>query len=540
MTTTEPTCECSQPGFCERRGCTIPGIHFRKCQAGQVVVLDQLYADQRPPEKFTGLQGPVLPKNMPEGVHGNSKNCGISEPVGTALKVRIEKLITVKTGKGCGCQNLVVDMDKWGIAGSVQRREEIITHLVNNRDVLVESLRTHGTLGHAAGLVAGMLPDIMLRAGAGLLLDQAIADVQAAKTRVGGGRGSIPGVTIKTSRKIGTVTQPADVVRIDGWWNDAAVQPADVVRADGWWNDAAVQAGHRDRATAFITTIPRYPGHFDGRGIVITGGGRYFVSAYVTIRVIRHVGCTLPIELWYLDGEMDDEMIDMVAEHGGTCHNASELARGTNYFLDHWWKGWQLKAFALLHSSFREVLMLDADCYPVRDPSFVFDWPEYHRTGAIIWPDVGASAKLFPKTAAKVLGVPQFTEGAAESGQLVANKERVWQALCLAKHFNADARFIYKIIYGDKDTFPVALHRIGLPYSRMSPNCKMNGPGIHQLDERGAVLFNHRIHDKFRIFNERFDSTSQRGTTQQFFRDWQHEDFCHSVLTELNDRWGTT
>ena len=193
MTTTEPTCECSQPGFCERRGCTIPGIHFRKCQAGQVVVLDQLYADQRPPEKFTGLQGPVLPKNMPKGVHGNSKNCGISEPVGTALKVRIEKLITVKTGKGCGCQNLVVDMDKWGIAGSVQRREEIITHLVNNRDVLVEALRTHGTLGHAAGLVAGMLPDIMLRAGAGLLLDQAIADVQAAKTqrRPAGVRGGI-------------------------------------------------------------------------------------------------------------------------------------------------------------------------------------------------------------------------------------------------------------------------------------------------------------------------------------------------------------
>jgi len=183
MTTAEPTCECLQPGFCERRGCTIPGIHFRKCQAGQVVVLDQLYADQRPPEKFTGPQGPVLPKNMPEGVHGDSKTCGISEPVGTALKVRIEKLITVKTGKGCGCQNLVVDMDRWGIAGCEQRREEIITHLVNNRDVLVEALRTHGTLGHAAGWVAGMLPDIMLRAGARLLLDQAIADVQAAKTQ---------------------------------------------------------------------------------------------------------------------------------------------------------------------------------------------------------------------------------------------------------------------------------------------------------------------------------------------------------------------
>lgn len=331
------------------------------------------------------------------------------------------------------------------------------------------------------------------------------------------------GLTLQTDRKIGTVTQSASVVR-----------------ASGWWNDAAVQQQHRDRATTFITTIPRYPGHFDGQGIVITGGGKYFVSAFITIRVIRHVGCRLPIELWYLDGEMDDEMIDMVAQYGGTCHNASELARGTGYFLDHWWKGWQLKAFALLHSSFREVLMLDADSYPVKDPSFVFDWMPYKETGSIIWPDVGSSARLFPPLAARVLGVPQFTEGAAESGQIVFNKEQVWKALCLAKHYNADADFVYHILYGDKDTFPVAFYRIGLPYSRMSPNCKMNGPGIQQLDQHGDVLFNHRIHDKFRIFNEQFDSTRQRVTSHQFFGNWQHEGFCHGVLTELSKRWGKT
>lgn len=184
--------------------------------------------------------------------------------------------------------------------------------------------------------------------------------------------------------------------------------------------------------------------------------------------------------------------------------------------------------------------MLDADSYPVRDPSFVFDWPEYHRTGAIIWPDVGSSARLFPTLAARVLGVPQFTEGAAESGQIVFNKEQTWQALNLAKHYNADADFVYHIVYGDKDTFPAAMHRIGLPYSRMNSNCKMNGPGIQQLDQHGNVMFNHRIHDKFRIFNERFDSTGQRGATQQRVVGWQHEDFCHDVLTELANRWGTT
>ena len=95
------------------------------------------------------------------------------ELVGTALKSRIEKLITIKTGKGCGCQNLATQMDNWGLAGCEQRRAEIVAHLVGNREILIESL------GGWSGFLAGMLPDIMLRAGAGMMLDQAIADVRS-------------------------------------------------------------------------------------------------------------------------------------------------------------------------------------------------------------------------------------------------------------------------------------------------------------------------------------------------------------------------
>ena len=118
-----------------------------------------------------------------------------------------------------------------------------------------------------------------------------------------------------------------------------------------WWNSHEVQESQRQLATEFIETIPNYVnGSLKRCGIVITGGGKYFVSAYITIRVTRSVGCTLPIELWHLDGEMDQQMIDIVSPLGVTCHNASEHAKGSDYFLNHWWKGWQLKAYALLHS----------------------------------------------------------------------------------------------------------------------------------------------------------------------------------------------
>ena len=443
---------------------------------------------------------------------------------GTGVGGRLIEMFKAAGFESCqACYDLAARMNEWGTDGCVTNLSVIVA------DILPRALAWESS---KVGWWAKFLPEAVTEAAIKLMVESAIATAKPLEwtteaPAVTGPRQrprvvpTAPAVSIQTDRKIGIVTQPAEVAK-----------------QDGWWNDADVQQQHRDKATRFIQTIPRYPDHFEGRGIVVTGGGKYFVSAYITIRVIRHVGCKLPIELWYLDGEMDDEMVDMVAEHGVTCHNASELARGTGYFLEHWWKGWQLKAFALLHSSFREVLMLDADSYPVRDPSFVFDWPEYINTGAIIWPDIGSSARLFPPLAARVLGVPQFTEAAAESGQLVFNKEQTWQALCLAKHLNADAIFTYHIVYGDKDTFPVAMHRLGLPYSRMNTKCRFNGPGIQQLDQNGETLFNHRIHDKFRIFNTRFDSTSQRGVSHQFATGWLHEHFCHDVLKELSKKWG--
>ncbi len=43
-------------------------------------------------------------------------------------------------------------------------------------------------------------------------------------------------------------------------------------------------------------------------------------------------------------------------------------------------------AFAILHSSFEEVLFLDADNTPVRDPSLLFNYDEF-RKGDLFWPD---------------------------------------------------------------------------------------------------------------------------------------------------------
>ena len=59
---------------------------------------------------------------------------------------------------------------------------------------------------------------------------------------------------------------------------------------------------------AAVATIPPYPGGFKGRGITICAGGfTYFTNAWVLIRMLRKLGCELPVQFWYYgDEEMDN------------------------------------------------------------------------------------------------------------------------------------------------------------------------------------------------------------------------------------------
>ena len=304
---------------------------------------------------------------------------------------------------------------------------------------------------------------------------------------------------------------------------------------NSWWEWENVRAAHRNLATESIQRTPPCPRDFNGRGIVVVGGGRYFVSAYVTIRVLRRVGCQLPIELWHLDGEIDEKMRSLVDPYGVKCVNAEQVAQRETYrFLPHhWWRGWQLKAFALINCSFREVLLLDSDCYPVRNPEFLFDWVRYREWGAIFWPDLENNKQMIPDTAWPIFGIEPFDELPTESGQLLVNKELCWREINLALHYNAHADFVYHIVYGDKDTFPIAWQRLGRRYARMWPKSTFDSIAIRQYDNQGELLFIHRVHDKFRMPATKFDGTPQQFEGNQFQSHFPLEDFCFETVDEL-------
>ena len=170
------------------------------------------------------------------------------------------------------------------------------------------------------------------------------------------------------------------------------------------------------RAEELLRTIPPYPiDRYIGRGIVICGGGeRYLPCAWVCIRMLRHLGCALPIELWHLRrSEGDARVSTQLAALNVRCVDAAEVRRRcpARYL-----GGWELKPYAILHSSFEQVLYLDADNVPVRDPGYLFDARPFDETGAVYWPDYGrlpATADIW-----RIVGVPYRDEPEFESGQM--------------------------------------------------------------------------------------------------------------------------
>jgi len=62
----------------------------------------------------------------------------------------------------------------------------------------------------------------------------------------------------------------------------------------------------QDAWKRFMSAVPAEPPvpYDESRGIILCGGGKvYFSSALAVIRVLRHHGCQLPIELWIGAGE---------------------------------------------------------------------------------------------------------------------------------------------------------------------------------------------------------------------------------------------
>lgn len=281
------------------------------------------------------------------------------------------------------------------------------------------------------------------------------------------------------------------------------------------------------KADEFLEGLESFPEkRFAGRGVVICAGGLgYFARAWVCIRMLRQLGCSLPIEVWHFGRkELDAKMEGLLSQLNVECVDAKRKMRQVpmrNPF------GFELKAYSLVHSEFREVLSLDADNVPIVDPTFLFETPEFTETGAIFWPDYGRLKRSRPIW--KYCGVPYQDEPEFESGQMVIDKARCWRALNLAWWYNEHSEFFYQYIHGDKDTFHLGWRRTGTPYSMPSFPIESLDGVMCQHDFQGRRIFQHRNSHKWTYFGE---NTAVPG--------FQLEETCLKHLEQLREAWDGT
>ena len=259
-----------------------------------------------------------------------------------------------------------------------------------------------------------------------------------------------------------------------------------------------------------------------GRGIVICGGGeKYLPGTYVLLRMLRHLGCTLPIEVWHLGPrEMQTEWGERLARylgHGGAIRDAYRVAdeieqaglaprASPGMPVAAALCGYEAKLFALQWSRFEEVLLLDADNMPVRDPTFLFDEPAYLDHGAVFWPDTpeGSPNHRVLRDTWRAFGVPDDEyreEREHETGQVLADKRRTWDCLTLANWYMQNGRnFFFKYQLGDKDVPHLAWRKLRQEFALVphGPLTDVRGCLI-QTDVAGQRLFQHRIGAKFRL-----------------------------------------
>lgn len=323
-----------------------------------------------------------------------------------------------------------------------------------------------------------------------------------------------------------------------------APKPREIGSSPGIWSHQTAEAVspaqlreyHRRQDEAVLAAGPYPTDHHAGRGIVMVAGGtRYFTCAWVCLSLLRRVhDCALPIQVWYRGrAEMSGEMIELLDRFGVECIDLLEHGEGHSASQ---MRGWESKAYALLHSRFKEVILLDADVVPLRDPSDLFNLPRYQQTGAVFWPDINTLPPHAPIW--DICRVPYRDEPEFESGQIVVDKEQTWEALHLALHLNELSSFYYKYLRGDKDTFHLAWRMLrleyamppywpGLLYGRRSSRDPFPLPILEQYDFEGRALFQHLAgRTKWTAWGENMKVPGL-----------QHEVACREALAELRDEW---
>lgn len=313
----------------------------------------------------------------------------------------------------------------------------------------------------------------------------------------------------------------------------------------GWKN---TQQAHIRLLEECIASCPPYPEERfpEKRGIVISVNAKpghssgkhlpngYFPGAWVVVNELRRLGCTLPVVFAYMgDLELDPYLCRLVEPMGVTCLDLCERAESDPMRI---LAGWESKVYAIEQAPFEQVLYMDADCFPARDPSYLFDSPQFRHFGSVFWPDLPPydRPEWLPGIVWENIGIPPKPDYVDfESGQVLIDKRKCWRELRATRHINEHSDWYYKFVFGDKSTFHLAWAkcqdmRFSGGWAMPSHPCQWNGKHIEQYDFGSRLLFQHATQDK----------PSRAGFAHPHHL--IHRDHCERHLADLRAKWDGT
>ncbi|KEF57466.1 uncharacterized protein A1O9_05383 [Exophiala aquamarina CBS 119918] len=228
-------------------------------------------------------------------------------------------------------------------------------------------------------------------------------------------------------------------------------------------------------------------------GLVITTGKKRFRYACHLILSLRHVlKSELPIQIAYAgENDLPKAYRDFIVgiAPGITTFDVTTVFEDQTLNLPN--GGWAIKAFAILGSTFEQVMLLDADDVFLQPPDVIFaEHPDYLKTGTLLFHDrllwQGAfkerhawwEKELENTTLSDTIKQSKvFMEGYAEegdSGVVVADKSRLdvfIGLLHIGWQNTRDVReaYTYRQGHGDKESWWFGFELTETPYS-MEPH----------------------------------------------------------------------
>ncbi|KAK6596937.1 glycosyltransferase family 71 protein [Botrytis cinerea] len=245
------------------------------------------------------------------------------------------------------------------------------------------------------------------------------------------------------------------------------------------------------------------------RGIVMAAGDRpALIRARTSLRLLRSYNCTLPVEIFHFDSELSAPALSSLLSDIKELQNSDSGTSGINITMrvvedvskGSGWKDFQIKGAAIQQSSFDEILYLDTDSYPLRNPEYLFEGREWRDTGLLLWPDYSKSHPTNPMW--RLLGQPCRNEYEGESGQVMISRTRHQDILWLIEYFAFHHEEFYGFMGGDRDSFRAAALLLGKPWTgpgRMNAVGAAKIPGkpqsgghtMLQADPSGKWMFVH-------------------------------------------------